>query len=276
MRQRVQKALAHAGIASRRACEDLIRAGRVKVNGNVTRIGDTTDTSIDHITVDNKPIAQEKPVTIILNKPKGVISAASDPDGHRTVRDLVKVPERIYPVGRLDRDTEGVLLLTNDGELANTLLHPRYEVAKTYQATLARPVNARDLERLPGVKIEARPVDIRNAKILSANRVELTIHEGRKHVIKKLFEAIGNDVTSLCRTAFGPLTLSGLRPGAWRKLTDDELRLLRHTSSVAQQRRVRAQQEKRPARRTGSGEKYSTSRASTPLRPRTRTRNNRT
>src|SRR5574342_260828 len=162
MQERIQKILAQAGIASRRKCEELIEKGRVSVNGKVAKIGEKADAEKDKISVSGKPIEVQKKVYIMLNKPKGYITTVSEKHDMKTVMQLVKVPQRIFPVGRLDRDTEGLLLLTNDGELANKLTHPRYEVEKEYFVVVDKPISERHMEKLQkGVIIDGRRVQIR-------------------------------------------------------------------------------------------------------------------
>ncbi len=226
MEERVQKILAHAGIASRRKCEELIAAGKVKVNGKIIKLGDKADPAKDTITVENKKVKLEHKVYIMLNKARGTISTASDPQGRKTVLDVVRVPERVFPVGRLDKDAQGLLLLTNDGEFANKIMHPRYELAKTYEVLLHKALLEEHLIKLKkGLKIDGRPVvpkDISGAKVIT-----ITIHEGRKHIVKRLFERLGYRVRKLKRTQIGKLKLAGLNSGEWRFLTKTELARLK-------------------------------------------------
>ncbi|MBI4145012.1 rRNA pseudouridine synthase [Candidatus Woesearchaeota archaeon] len=233
MLQRVQKILAQAGVASRRKAEELIAQGRVTVNGTNVKIGQSADAEKDRILVDGKPVRSERFVYILLNKPLNVVTSVSDPLGRKTVRDLVPVQERVFPVGRLDRNATGLVLLTNDGALANRMMHPRYETAKTYVATLSSPVTPSLLERLQkGIVVEDRKVLAKDVEQLGPNMVRLSIHEGRKHIVKKLFVGLGTHVDALQRVALGPLSLGTLQPGAWRALTDAEVRQLRQALAL--------------------------------------------
>ncbi|MDO8661131.1 MAG: pseudouridine synthase, partial [Candidatus Woesearchaeota archaeon] len=192
--ERVQKILAAAGIASRRACEELIRQGRVRVNDVLVSIGATADSASDIITLDYKPIipiAPEKYRYVLFYKPPGVLSSTKDTHG-TTVRDLVPVPERLYLVGRLDKDAEGLILLTNDGELTQQVLHPSFETQKTYQATIKGQFRPTDIPTLrKGMPIDGRTVTVHHPHLLSPNTIELTLHEGRKHIVKRLLGARG-------------------------------------------------------------------------------------
>ena len=226
---RVAKYLAAAGVASRRASEDIVRAGRVVVDGAVV-----TDPARDvgeeaTVTVDGRPIgAAERRVVYAVNKPAGVVSTARDPQGRQTVVSLVPDDARLYPVGRLDIDTTGLILLTNDGELAHRLTHPRFEVAKTYRATVANPpVREAALRALrEGVLLDDGPTASARARRVSANTIELTIHEGRKHQVKRMCERVGHPVRRLERIGFGQLALGDLRPGSVRRLGAAEVRAL--------------------------------------------------
>ncbi len=229
--ERLQKVLAQSGIASRRKSEELISAGHVKVNGKkVTEMGIKVSAS-DKIEVNGVPITQEDDVYYLFYKPRGVISAVSDDKGREVVTDyLVGVRERIYPVGRLDYDTSGLLLLTNDGDFANKLTHPKHEVNKTYVAKVMGVPFPKDLKPLTqGVKIDGRKTAPATFKILSTDNikqtaiVELVIHEGRNHQVKKMLEAVGFPVTKLKRELYGNLTLDGLKPGQYRSLSRREV-----------------------------------------------------
>lgn len=227
MLQRVQKILAQAGIASRRKCEELISGGRVSVNGKTIKLGDKADPDKDKIVVSGRPVKLEKKVYIMLNKPKGFVTTVSEEFGMKTVMDLVKVPERVFPVGRLDKYTEGLLLFTNDGDLANKLTHPRYEVLKEYYVWLDKPLSEKAMDLLQaGIVIDERKVKLFHVEI-AGNKVMVRIHEGRKHIVKRLFEQLGFFVKRLVRTKVGSLELGDLKPGKWRYLTDVELRVLR-------------------------------------------------
>ena len=228
---RLAKYLAHAGLASRRAAERLIAEGRVTLDGSTT-----TDPARDvdehsHITVDGRPLAgPQSRATYALHKPLGVVSTASDTHGRPTVVELVRVQGlRLYPVGRLDVDSSGLILLTNDGELANRLTHPRYEVPKTYRAKLdGPPLEEAVLARLrAGVELEDGPTAPAQARRLGEHELELTIHEGRNRQVRRMCAAVDRPVLALRRVSFGPLRLDGLREGQYRRLDDRELGLLR-------------------------------------------------
>ncbi|MBI2140452.1 rRNA pseudouridine synthase [Candidatus Woesearchaeota archaeon] len=222
MIQRVQKILAHAGIASRRNCEELIASGRVKVNGKSIKLGDKADPEKDRVSVDGIDIRLEKKIYILLNKPKGVVCSTTDKEGKQTVLDIVKCPERIYPVGRLDLNSEGLIILTNDGDFANSIIHPRYGVNKRYKVWLDKEFQDRDLEKLKGgVIVDDRKVHIFDA-VKDGNKAELSIHEGRKHIVRKLFHELGYSVTFLKRTMIGNLALD-FGPGAFRKVSKEFL-----------------------------------------------------
>ena len=234
MQERLQKIISQAGIASRRAAEKMIQDGRVMVNGKlVTELGVKVDPLTADIRVDRKKISsRERHVYFLLNKPKGYISTAKDERGRSTVLDLLpEVKERIYPVGRLDNNTEGLLLLTNDGALMNGLLHPKYEVEKTYVARIAGEPDEQTLDRLRrGIRLEdgmTAPAKVRLlAQADGESRVEITIHEGRNRQVRRMFAAIGSDVKSLKRVNFAGLTLAGVGRGRHRELTEKELALL--------------------------------------------------
>jgi 23S rRNA pseudouridine2605 synthase len=219
--ERIQKIMAEAGIASRRKCEDIIRDGRVKINYRIAQIGDTAS-SKDKITVDGKLIKKEEKVYIMLNTPIGYVTTVSEQQGMKTVMRLVKSKERLFPVGRLDKNTEGLLLMTNDGELANKLIHPSHKVWKKYEVWLSKPFKA--LEKLrKGVVIERVKVNPK-IKSIQGTRVILEIQEGRKHIVRKMFGKMGYNVTKLRRTQIGPLKLGKLGKGTWRYLKKYELR----------------------------------------------------
>jgi 23S rRNA pseudouridine2605 synthase len=229
---RLAKYLAHAGVASRRAAEQLVFAGRVRVGSEEVRDPARDVTGEERITVDGKPaqeVAAADRVVYAVHKPKGVVSTAKDPQRRPTVVGLVNTGERLYPVGRLDADSTGLILLTNDGDLAHRLMHPSFEVPKTYRATIRRPPVRREaLERLrKGIKLEDGPTAPARVKVLAPDTLEITIHEGRKRQVRRMFDAIGHPVVSLQRTQFGPLALGRLPVGGHRKLTAQELRALR-------------------------------------------------
>lgn len=230
--ERVQKVLAAAGVASRRACEELIAAGRVAVDGNVVRLGAKVDPLLQVITVDGERVhANPSLVYFMLNKPTGVVTTVTDPQGRPTVMDLVPANPRVYPVGRLDRDTEGLLLLTNDGELANRLSHPRYEIEKTYVAQIRGPLKRRAVRALlDGVELEDGPARARSVKELGASAdrtlVELVLAEGRKREVRRMLAAVDLPLERLARVKIGPLPLGDLGQGKFRPLTGAEVRAL--------------------------------------------------
>ncbi|BAP85687.1 ribosomal large subunit pseudouridine synthase B [Paucilactobacillus hokkaidonensis JCM 18461] len=234
--ERLQKVMAEAGIASRRKSEELITAGHVKVNGDLVTTLGTKVTSKDDVVVDGVPLNRAKLVYYLLNKPRGVISSAHDEKGRKTVVDILadEVTTRIYPVGRLDYDTTGLLLLTNDGELANKLTHPKYEVDKTYVAKVKGIPSNDELKQLRlGVKIDGKKARPAKANILNSDSkkgtsiISVTIHEGHNHQVKKMFEAIGHEVLKLHRESYGFLTLKGVPAGQWRELKTSEVQQLR-------------------------------------------------
>jgi len=224
---RLAKYLAHAGVASRRAAEELIRAGRVRVGGEVI-----TDPAHDtaagaEVAVDGEAVAPEPREVWALNKPAGVISTASEPGRRRAVTELVDSERRLYPIGRLDADSTGLILLSNDGELANRLTHPRFGVRKAYRVVLRRPPAERELEALRrGVRLEDGPTAPAEVSRVGERELELTIREGRKRQIKRMAAAVGNEVEALRRVRIGPLELGSLAEGEVRRLGSDEVRSL--------------------------------------------------
>ncbi|MGI6703329.1 MAG: pseudouridine synthase [Clostridia bacterium] len=230
--ERLQKHMAHCGVASRRKCEELIAEGRVRVNGiTVTEAGIKIDPYNDRVEVDGETISpSEKRVYVMLNKPEGYVSTARDQFGRPTVLDLVKeIKERVYPVGRLDYDSGGLLLLTNDGELTYGLTHPRHGVAKTYIATVVGRPTSREINRIKrGVPLDGRitsPADIELVKRTNKDSVyRVIIHEGRNRQVRRMFEKIGYTVISLKRIAIGSLELGPLPSGKWRFLKESEVR----------------------------------------------------
>jgi 23S rRNA pseudouridine2605 synthase len=227
---RLARYLAHGGVASRRAAEELIRDGRVTVGGEVVRDPARDVDAASGVAVDGEPVAgAEERAVYALHKPAGVVSTARDPQGRPTVVDLVPAVGRLYPVGRLDADATGLILVTNDGELANLLTHPRYEVPRTYRARLARPpVEAAALRRLrEGVELEDGITAPARARRLAPDLVELTIHEGRNRQVKRMCSAVGHPVRALERVRFGPLRLGDLALGEHRRLSGAEVERLR-------------------------------------------------
>jgi 23S rRNA pseudouridine2605 synthase len=224
---RLVKYLAAAGVASRRTSEAIVRAGRVTVDGAVVT-DPARDVSDAHdVAVDGKPVSPAAPARVVyaLNKPAGVVSTARDPQGRPTVVTMVPQIERLYPVGRLDIDTTGLILLTNQGELAHRLTHPSFEVEKTYRAVVGGPaVHEHALRALrDGVELEDGRTSPAQVRRVSADTIEITIHEGRKRQVKRMCEAVGHPVKRLERVAFGPLELGDLPQGRWRKLSDAEV-----------------------------------------------------
>ena len=224
---RLGKYLAHAGVASRRAAEELITAGRLRVGGEIV-----TDPARDvnegsGVEVDGASVAPEAREVWAVNKPAGVVSTAREPGRRPAITELVDSEQRLYPVGRLDADTTGLILLTNDGELANRLTHPRYGVPKTYRVRLARPPSDRDLERLRGgVRLEDGTTSAAQIQKLGERELEVTISEGRKRQVRRMAEAVGNEVEALTRIRIGSLELGGLRRGDARLLEEGEVAAL--------------------------------------------------
>jgi 23S rRNA pseudouridine2605 synthase len=231
---RLQKLLARSGVASRRKCEELMLQGEVEVDGEVvTRLGTKVDPRTAVIRVRGRRLPPASPhVYLVLNKPRGVVSTMSDPEGRRTLADLVaERPERLFHVGRLDTDTSGLLLLTNDGEFAQRMAHPSYEVDKTYVAAVEGVVHASTMQRLlDGVTLDDGPVTVSSVKLVGGQGtarhgtiLELVIHEGRNRIVRRLLAHVGHPVKQLTRTAIGPVVLGRLGVGEIRELTHDEL-----------------------------------------------------
>jgi len=224
---RLNAYLARAGVASRRKADELVKAGRVTVNGRPGELN-TFVAAADRVEVDGRPVAKQRLAYLLLHKPAGVVTTARDPGGRPTVVDLVPQEPRVVPVGRLDADTTGALLLTNDGELAHRLAHPRYEVAKVYVADVeGDPTDEAVRVLADGVELEDGRTAPAKARRVGPSRIELTLHEGRKHQVKRMCEAVGYPVRRLHRRAYAGLTVGGLEPGAWRELSRDEVSRLR-------------------------------------------------
>ena len=225
---RLQKVLARVGIGSRRVCEDLIAEGRVLVDGEVAVLGRRIDVETVLIEVDGAPVGVRPDlVHYLLNKPAGVVTTADDPQGRPTVVGMVPTEPRVFPVGRLDLDTEGLLLLTNDGELTHRLTHPSFGVEKEYVAGVLGEPSRGALRRLrEGIELDDGTTAPARAALLDPSVLRLTIHEGRNRQVRRMCEAIGHPVVRLIRTRIGPLADRSLAPGAWRELTGDELRSL--------------------------------------------------
>jgi 23S rRNA pseudouridine2605 synthase len=226
--ERLQKVLAAAGLGSRRTCEDLIAGGRVTVNGQTARLGRRIDPEHDEVVVDGTPVGlRSGMVHYLLNKPRGVVTTADDPQGRPTVLGLVPDEPRVFPVGRLDMDTEGLLLITNDGDLAHRLTHPSFGVEKEYIAHVEGEPSRRSVRQLrEGVELDDGVTAPAQASLVSPSIVRLVIHEGRNRQVRRMCEAIGHPVQRLVRTRIGTLADRKLKPGAWRSLTNDELRAL--------------------------------------------------
>ena len=233
--ERLQKVLARAGIGSRRVAENLIAARRVTVNGEVAVLGRRVDIEADVVAVDGVPIGvREGLVYYLLNKPRGVVTTASDPHAVRTVVDLVPAEPRVFPVGRLDADTEGLLLLTNDGDLTHRLTHPSFGVEKEYVAEVKGAPTPAEVRRLrEGVDLEDGRTAPAKAVLTPPNVLTITIHEGRNRQIRRMCDAVGHPVVRLVRTRIGPLTDRTLKPGTWRPLTLDEVRALERAVAPA-------------------------------------------
>ena len=224
---RLNAYLARAGVASRRKADELIRAGRVTVNGEPGQLN-TFVGPRDLVAVDGTPVAKQRLAYVLLHKPEGFVTTARDPRGRPTVVQLVQLPERVVPVGRLDADTTGALLLTNDGELAHRLAHPRYGVEKVYVADVEGAPDDAALHALAaGIELEDGRTAPAKLRRLSRSRIELTLHEGRKRQVRRMLEAVGHRVRHLHRISYAGLTLEGLEPGAWRELEPFEVERLR-------------------------------------------------
>jgi 23S rRNA pseudouridine2605 synthase len=231
--ERLQKVLAAAGVGSRRACEDLIFRKRVTVNGRIAKLGDKVDAATDEIYVDgSRVITDTKLVYIAMNKPRGVVSSLGDEKGRNELADFLgQFQQRLYHVGRLDADSEGLLLITNDGTLTHKLMHPSYGISKTYLAEVIGPL-PRNVGRrlLGGVELEDGPAKADGFRLIDAlgktAQVEIVLHEGRKHIVRRMMEEVGHPVTRLVRTAVGPIRLGDLRPGGFRHLSNAEIAAL--------------------------------------------------
>ncbi len=247
--EKLQKFLSAAGVASRRHAEVMIRQGRVTVNGAVATLGMRVVEG-DDVRVGGVPVGPQAPRYFLLNKPTGVVTTLDDPQGRPTVAQLVPDDVRVYPVGRLDADTSGLLLLTNDGELAHRLMHPSFGVEKTYRVLVEGGVSGATARSLAeGIELEDGMTAPATATVVDSGAkrsvLELTIHEGRNRQVRRMCAAVGHPVVELARTQYGPLRLSGIAPGAWRELAAQEIRRLQKVAGLA------------PARREGDGERVS-------------------
>ncbi len=243
---RLQKILADCGVASRRKAEELIAQKQVKVNGRVAQVGDKADPKRDHITVAGQKIEtsnRQKHYYILLHKPRGYVSTMSDERGRKCVAELVEdVPARVYPVGRLDRESEGLLLMTNDGNFANTISHPSRHVSKTYRVTVRPSITEEQLVQFQvGMEIDGKKTAPADVRVISQepNRVvlEIVLHEGRNRQIRKMCEQLGLEVARLRRTAIGPVKLGMVQQGQWRELTNEEVKRLMASAKPAARRR---------------------------------------
>ncbi|MFD0768577.1 23S rRNA pseudouridine(2605) synthase RluB [Bacillus sp. CGMCC 1.60114] len=238
--ERLQKVIAQAGIASRRKAEELIQQGKVKVNGKVVTELGTKVSAQDKVEVNNIPLEKETPAYFLLYKPTGVISSVTDDKGRKVVTDFFpEIPQRLFPIGRLDYDTSGLILMTNDGDFANILMHPRYKVEKTYVAKVKGQLTGEKIRMLEkGVMLEEGKTAPAHVKILSWDKrkevaiVQLTIHEGRNRQVRRMFEAVGCKVMKLKRERYGFLELGNLRPGDARELSPHEVKQLRALAST--------------------------------------------
>jgi 23S rRNA pseudouridine2605 synthase len=231
--ERLQKVIAEAGIASRRKAEELIKQGQVKVNGTVVTELGTKVSDKDEVMVNNKPIVKETKEYYLLNKPRGVVTTTSDDKNRRTVVDYINTEARIYPVGRLDYDTTGAILLTNDGEFANIITHPKSEIDKVYVAKLNGIIKGEQINRLKnGIELDGvlvKPSRVKLKKVNNENNtstVEIIIHEGKNHQVKKMIEAVGKKVIKLKRERYAFLDLNGLKAGEYRRLSNKEVAIL--------------------------------------------------
>jgi 23S rRNA pseudouridine2605 synthase len=232
---RLNAYLARAGVASRRKADELIKAGRVTVNGEPGQLNTFVERR-DRVEFDGERVEAQQLVYVLLHKPEGVVTTARDPQGRPTVVELVDLPERVVPVGRLDVETTGALLLTNDGPLAHRLAHPRYGVEKVYVADVEGRPDERDLRALAeGVELEDGLTAPATVRCLAPDRVELTLHEGRNRQVRRMLEAVGHPVRRLHRSVYAGLTLEGLEPGAWRELEPSEVQRLTRRVPPAQQ-----------------------------------------
>jgi 23S rRNA pseudouridine2605 synthase len=240
--ERLQKVLAAAGLGSRRACEELIAEGRVTVDGQVAVLGQRVNPDEAEVEVDGVPVSVRPGlVYYLVNKPPGVVVTASDPQGRPTILDLVPAEPRVFPVGRLDADTEGLIILTNDGELAHRLAHPSFGIEKEYLAQVEGEPTPGELRRLrTGIPLEDGVTAPARASLVEPNVVRLTIHEGRNRQVRRMCAAVGHPVVRLVRTRIGPLADRGLPPGRWRPISNEEVRALEASVAAVRQRGPRA------------------------------------
>ena len=261
-KDRLQKILASAGYGSRRACESIIEEGRVTVDGHIAQLGDKADPTTQRITLDGVPIRTPQGHTyIIVYKPRGFITTTDDPKGRRTVMDLIDLPQRLYPVGRLDADSEGLILLTDDGGLTERLTHPRYGHPRTYRVLVSGEPTDETLERWQrGITLDGKRTRFDQLKVEQRVRDQTwllgTVHEGRKHLVRRLVAALGHPAQRLIRVAMGSLQLGDLAPRRWRYLRDNEVNALRKDVGLplqARSQRLRPQKRHEPGGRSTSG-----------------------
>jgi 23S rRNA pseudouridine2605 synthase len=248
--ERLQKVLARAGLGSRRACEELISDGRVSVNGDIAELGRRVEVDVDAVSVDGVALSVRPGlVHYLLNKPAGVVTTSADPQGRPTVIDLVPAEPRVFSVGRLDIDTEGLLVLTNDGDLAHRLTHPRFGVEKEYLAIVSGVPTPADVRRLrEGVELEDGMTAPAKVSLIEPNGLRVVIHEGRNRQVRRMCDFIGHPVIRLVRSRIGPVADRGLAPGEWRTLTPAEVRSLETAAAASEPKRPRPP---RPARQAG-------------------------
>jgi len=223
MKFKLQKILSNAGLCSRRKAEDLIKNGKVKVGQTIAKIGDRVDPEKDEIFVDGKKISYEKRIYIILNKPTGYVTTLDDPHAKKIILDLVKIKERVFPVGRLDKDSEGLLILTNDGDFANRIIHPSFKINKTYQVKIDGELKKPDIETLKkGIFIDDKKTYPAKIELITKDEFMITIHEGRKRIIRRMMKYFGYNVLMLRRISIGSVKLENLKLGEYRDMTKKE------------------------------------------------------
>lgn len=214
--ERVQKIMSNAGYCSRRKAEEIIKDGRVKVNDRTITIGDQAEPG-DSITIDGKPLKRDKPVYLIFNKPTGCVTALTD-EKYRTIMHFIRCKERVFPVGRLDMNTSGLLILTNDGDFANKIMHPRYEVKKTYVAEIDRPLGPRNIKKIEeGIELTDGKTNPAKVNRIHPEKVEITIHEGKNRIVRRMLESLGYKVLKLHRTKIGKLDIGKIKPGKYKR-----------------------------------------------------------
>lgn len=230
MEERIQKIIAQTGLCSRRKAEELIEKGKVNVNGKTAKIGEKADAEKDKIAVEGKQIQKEKKLYYLINKPKGIVCSLKKQKNEQIITDLIKTKERIFPIGRLDKDTTGLLLMTNDGELNEFITHPSKETTKTYEAELDRELSEEDIRIIKkGLNVEGRKVEVKDITV-KGKKVTIKIHEGRKHIVKKIFARLGCEVVELKRTMINELKLN-ISIGKYRELTQKDFEKLRFKHS---------------------------------------------